>query len=143
MTQNHKGFTLIELMIVVAIIAILAAIALPAYQDYTIRGQVSEGLSLSSGARTAVAEFFSTRGEFPEDNAEAGLAEAGSITGQYVTQVLVTDGVIEATFGNNANETIDDNTLVLSPTDRGGSVEWTCPAGEGDLPAKFRPTSCR
>ena len=70
MTQQ-KGFTLIELMIVVAIIAILAAIALPAYQDYTIRGQVSEGLSLSSGARTAVAEFYSNRGTFPTNIAAA------------------------------------------------------------------------
>ena len=142
MTQQ-KGFTLIELMIVVAIIAILAAIALPAYQDYTIRGQVSEGLSLSSGARTAVAEFYSNRGTFPTNNASAGLAPAASIRGQYVTDVTVAAGKITAAFGGKANTLIGTKTLVLSPQDRGGSVEWTCPAGSGTLQAKYRPTSCR
>lgn len=143
----QKGFTLIELMIVVAIIAILAAIALPAYQDYTIRGQVSEGMSLTSGARTAVAEFYSNRGEFPANNASAGLAPAGSIIGQYVTNVaVVADGKINATFGNKANTKIATKVFQLTPTDQGGSVEWTCSKAVSSgttIEDKYLPTSCR
>ena len=80
MNKIQKGFTLIELMIVVAIIAILAAIAIPAYQDYVIRSQVSEGMSLLDGSKTAVAEFYSNRGHFPTNNESAGLAPKASIT---------------------------------------------------------------
>ena len=93
MKQVQKGFTLIELMIVVAIIGILAAVAIPAYQDYTIRSQVSEGLSLGAGAKTAVAEFYNQTGSFPSTNASAGLATATSITGSYVTGVDASGGV--------------------------------------------------
>src|SRR5690554_1411179 len=88
----QKGFTLIELMIVVAIIGILAAVALPAYQDYTIRAQVSEGLSLGSGARTAVTEYYQQHGEWPADNATAGLAEPNEISSKYVASVTVSGG---------------------------------------------------
>jgi type IV pilus assembly protein PilA len=141
MTQQ-KGFTLIELMIVVAIIAILATIALPAYQDYTIRGQVSEGLSLASGARVAVAEYYSNRGTFPSTNASAGLVSAASIRGQYVTGVATGSGRITATFGNSANAQIGSKTLILSATDNNGSVAWTC-VSSSTVEDKFLPTSCR
>ncbi len=145
MTQQ-KGFTLIELMIVVAIIAILAAIALPAYQDYTIRGQVSEGLSLASGSRTAVAEFFANRGDFPADNTEAGLSAAASIAGTYVESVEVDGGQITATFSSaapfTANKAIDGETLILSPSDNGGAIQWTC-LNTSTVDAKYLPTSCR
>jgi len=143
--QVQKGFTLIELMIVVAIIGILAAIAIPAYQDYTIRAQVSEGMSLASGAKTAVAEFYNQRGQFPDSNAEAGLATNVSIKGQYVTQVDVNGangtGIIEVTFGNQANNEIDTDTLEFSAIANAGSVDWVC--GSTNIEAKYRPTSCR
>ena len=138
--KMQQGFTLIELMIVVAIIGILAAIAIPAYQDYTIRAQVSEGLSLSGGAKTAVAEYFTNYGRFPSTNASAGLN--ATITGKYVSTVAVgASGLITATYGNAANSAIVGKTVILAPTDAGGSVAWSC--NGGDVLGKYRPSSCR
>lgn len=144
--QLQQGFTLIELMIVVAIIGILAAIAIPAYQDYTIRAQVSEGLSLADGAKTAIAEYYTNHGAYPSTNASAGLAAAASITGNYVTSVDAgsTPGVITVTYGNKANTAITGNTLALSALATGGSIAWTCKAGTTNpIPAKYLPSSCR
>ncbi|WP_347505901.1 pilin [Pseudomonas anguilliseptica] len=140
--QMQKGFTLIELMIVVAIIGILAAVALPAYQDYTKRSHVSEGLSLASGAKTTVTEYFSSIGAFPDSNALAGLAPAASINGNAVTSVAVgAKGMITITY--NA-KVASDSTLVLSPFTAAGSVKWTCKAGATKpVDAKFRPSNCR
>jgi type IV pilus assembly protein PilA len=110
MKRVQQGFTLIELMIVVAIIGILAAIAIPAYQDYTIRAQVSEGLNLSGGAKAAVTEYYQDQGTFPTSNAEAGLEAAANITGKYVATVTVVDpGLIQVAYGGpdvNANMTL-------------------------------------
>ena len=144
--QNQKGFTLIELMIVVAIIAILAAIALPAYQDYTIRGQVSECGVLGSGAKTAVAETFMNTGVAPATNVAAGLALPGDITGKYISLVTVGAlGVITCTDSNTApqraNLLINAQTLTLAPGfATPGSVTWTC---GGTVAEKYRPTICR
>ncbi|HSO99968.1 MAG TPA: pilin, partial [Thioalkalivibrio sp.] len=103
MKKNMQGFTLIELMIVVAIIAILAAIALPAYQDYVARSQVSEALSLAGGAKTAVAEEQANTGDFVGiTNATAGIAAATDISGKYVTSVTVDDGEITALMGGDS-----------------------------------------
>jgi type IV pilus assembly protein PilA len=141
----QKGFTLIELMIVVAIIAILAAIAIPAYQDYTIRSQVSEGMSLSDGAKTAVAEYYSNKGTWPASNGAAGLAADTDIKGSYVKTVEVTNGKITATYSKSspqkASTKIDGKTLILSPIANNGSVSWTCDTG--DLDKKYLPSSCR
>ncbi len=140
--KKQQGFTLIELMIVVAIIGILAAIAIPAYQDYTIRAQVSEGLSLSAGAKAAVAEFYQDQGAWPTDNGEAGLEASGNITGKYVTQVAVAGNVITVTYGNDANANIATDTLTMTAADNAGSVSWTCANGAG-LENKWLPAACR
>ena len=139
----QKGFTLSELMIVVAIIAILAAIAIPAYQDYLIRTQVSEGAVLTDGAKTAVSEFYSNTGTFPSKNASAGLAAAASIAGKYVSGVDIsgTPGQIVATFGTGANKAIQSQTFVLSAITHSGSISWSCT--KSTVSQKYLPTSCR
>lgn len=141
MNTMQKGFTLIELMIVVAIIGILAAIAIPAYQDYTIRAQVTEGVNLMAGAKAAVTEVFNDAGTFPATNAAAGLPAAVSIKGSYVTQVaLANGGVIVATYGNKANTSIAAGTCRVTPRNNGGSISWTgtCSFGQKWRPKAFR-----
>lgn len=138
----QKGFTLIELMIVVAIIGILAAIALPAYQDYTARSQMSEALTLASGAKGAVTETYSNIGTWPSNNTSAGLATATNITGKYVAQVDVSRGPIVATMKSTGVAAgIASATLTLSPITHSGSIEWKCKKGTPD--AKYYPASCR
>ena len=141
MQKIQKGFTLIELMIVVAIIGILAAVAIPAYQDYTVRAKVTEGLSLASAAKTSVSEYFSSNDTMPADNSAAGLALAASISGNNVQSVTVNTGVITILYSGTA-ATIGGSTLVLTPTTTAGKIQWTCTTG-GDVQAKYRPSSCR
>lgn len=145
MKTMQKGFTLIELMIVVAIIAILAAIALPAYQDYTRRSRVTEGLSLAAGSKTAVAEYFSSHSQWPSNNTSAGLAAPSQIQGNAVDQVEVGgaagNGVITVTFNEKVAGTGKTATIVLSPSETSGSFAWNCTGG--DLNAKYRPSECR
>jgi type IV pilus assembly protein PilA len=137
--QKQQGFTLIELMIVVAIIGILAAVAIPAYQDYTVRAKVTEGLSLASAGKTAVSEYFSANGELPDDNTEAGMADPEAIAGNSVDSVTVAaGGVITVAF---STEPIPGQTILLSPETADGKVVWDCTGGT--LEGKYRPSSCR
>jgi type IV pilus assembly protein PilA len=138
MKSVQKGFTLIELMIVVAIIGILAAIAIPAYQDYTIRAQVTEGLNLAGAAKAAVAESYSNTGNAPLTRVAAGMsANATDTNGKYVTQVAVASGTITITYGNEANARLAPGgtglTLGLTPYETAdGSVAWRC--GSAPIP---------
>ncbi|HEZ8534779.1 TPA: pilin, partial [Neisseria gonorrhoeae] len=114
MNTLQKGFTLIELMIVIAIVGILAAVALPAYQDYTARAQVSEAILLAEGQKSAVTEYYLNHGKWPEDNDKAGVASSSSIKGKYVKEVKVENGVVTATMNSsNVNKEIKDKRLSL------------------------------
>jgi type IV pilus assembly protein PilA len=131
--KKQQGFTLIELMIVVAIIGILAAIAIPAYQDYTIRAQVSEGLNLAGGAKAAVSEYQMDRG-----------AAGNTIQGKYVSSVDVqATGVIRVEYGNSAHAILAPGNLDLSPVTNDGSIEWICKSGPGTILDKHLPAACR
>ena len=164
MTKLQKGFTLIELMIVVAIIGILAAIAIPAYQDYTIRAQVSEGMNLAAAAKAAVAETYLNKGAAPLARTNAGMSAVATDTnGKYVTQVNVVKGTIQVTYGGNeVNAQIKGKVLAIQPyvtVDK--SVSWQCgmaavpgagvvmdataPTANGttDVDPRFLPAACR
>ncbi|EMU0309303.1 pilin, partial [Neisseria gonorrhoeae] len=126
MNTLQKGFTLIELMIVIAIVGILAAVALPAYQDYTARAQVSEAILLAEGQKSAVTEYYLNHGEWPENNTSAGVASPPSdIKGKYVQKVEVAKGVVTATMkSDGVNKEIKDKRLSLWGKRENGSVKW-------------------
>jgi len=155
--QVQKGFTLIELMIVIAIIGILAAIAIPAYQNYTIRSQVTEGLTLGDGWKTAISEYYANTGCWPTITNLAGMCAS---QGKYEQSVTVnTGGVILITYGNQANAKINGQTLEIVPyTNSNNDVLWVCgtacaPAtsiatiatnasASSSIPSQYLPTSC-
>jgi type IV pilus assembly protein PilA len=142
--KKQQGFTLIELMIVVAIIGILAAIAIPAYSDYTIRAQVSEGLTLAGGAKAAVSEYVMDRGSFPTNNTVAGLSAATDIAGKYTTSITAASGLITISYAQtDTHGELTGKDLVLSAVTSAGSVIWACPATSGSVLAKHRPATCR
>ncbi|HFA3284654.1 TPA: pilin, partial [Neisseria gonorrhoeae] len=128
MNTLQKGFTLIELMIVIAIVGILAAVALPAYQDYTARAQVSEAILLAEGQKSAVTEYYLNNGIWPENNGDAGVASSPTdIKGKYVKEVEVKNGVVTATMkSDGVNKEIKDKKLSLWARRENGSVKWFC-----------------
>ena len=138
--MKNKGFTIIELMIAVAIIGVLAAIAIPAYQNYIIRAKVSESLTFASQAKTAVAEFYQSQGSLPTSNPQAGLAT--SITGTNVSQVTVgTGGAITVTASIAGVPTASSN-IVFTPTTTSSGITWSCTGG-GNLDNQYRPSNCK
>ncbi|HFA4551656.1 TPA: pilin, partial [Neisseria gonorrhoeae] len=127
MNTLQKGFTLIELMIVIAIVGILAAVALPAYQDYTARAQVSEAILLAEGQKSAVTEYYLNNGKWPENNGAAGVASASKIIGKYVKEVEVKNGVVTAKMlSSGVNKEIQGKRLSLWAKRQDGSVKWFC-----------------
>ncbi|ENX7495185.1 pilin [Neisseria gonorrhoeae] len=127
MNTLQKGFTLIELMIVIAIVGILAAVALPAYQDYTARAQVSEAILLAEGQKSAVTEYYLNHGKWPENNDSAGVANPTEIKGKYVQSVTVAKGVVTAQMkSDGVNNEIKDKKLSLWAKRENGSVKWFC-----------------
>ncbi|HFC6606988.1 TPA: pilin [Neisseria meningitidis] len=127
MNTLQKGFTLIELMIVIAIVGILAAVALPAYQDYTARAQVSEAILLAEGQKSAVTEYYLNHGIWPKNNTSAGVATSANIKGKYVEKVEVKNGVVTATMkSDGVNKEIKGKKLSLWAKRQDGSVKWFC-----------------
>ncbi|HFC6396714.1 TPA: pilin [Neisseria polysaccharea] len=152
MKAIQKGFTLIELMIVIAIVGVLAVVALPAYQDYTARAQMSEALTLAEGQKSAVVEYYSDNGTFPADNAAAGIATSTDITGKYVASVKVaalTGTPAKATItakmkSSGVNADIKGKELMLEGSQNKGSFSWVCKKGTTNpVDDKFLPSSCR
>jgi type IV pilus assembly protein PilA len=141
MKRVQQGFTLIELMIVVAIIGILAAVALPAYQDYTIRAQVSEAVTLSDGAKTVVADYWANKGDVPTSNTMASFDGA---SGKYTSSVEIgANGAITATLGNDANSKVSGGTVVLTPDTSGSNMTWSCKGDGSKVVDKYLPQVCR
>jgi type IV pilus assembly protein PilA len=146
--KQQKGFTLIELMIVIAIIGILAAIAIPAYQDYTVRTKISEGLNLAGAAKLAVAETYDSEGRWvTANNASYGLPTETSIVGEYVSQVLIvpftaTSPGIEIMYNAIGSQVAAGSTITMVPTPNAGSMEWSCNTTNG-IAAKYLPSRCR
>ena len=142
MKTLNKGFTLLELMAVIAVIGLLLAIALPTYADYSARAKVSEGISLAGAAKTAVSEYRLSSSQWPSDNAAAGLPAAASITGHDVRSVAVSGaGLITVTF-SSMEPALHAKTLVLTPAYGGGSMTWSCTTGS-TLEEQYLPADCR
>ena len=150
MKRFNFGFTLIELMIVVAIIGILVAVGMPQYQNYVARAQVAEGLSMASSIKTAISEYYNTHGKYPSDNKALGIDSTFDIKGKYVRGIKVDDGRFEVIFNKepDAHKLIQNKSFYMIPTDEGGSISWRCACGlsgactSSQLLEKYLPSSC-
>jgi type IV pilus assembly protein PilA len=142
MKRKNHGFTLVEIMIVVAIIGLLASIALPAYQRYTVRAQVAEGLTLAGPLQRGVAAFNNNEGAFPADNNDASLLPPNDYTGKYVDSISVSGPVIAIRYGNSASTVISGHTVNLTAEATQGSLRWRCTTG-GVISSSYLPSVCR
>ncbi len=142
MKTAQQGYTLIELMIVTGIIGILGSFAIPAYQDYTIRAQVAEGIALSAGTRTALIDYYTHRGDWPNNNTEADIANQNDIRGKYVQKIMVKKNTLEIQYGNDAHAKIDGKKIILTAVNNFGVIRWEC-SGKGDFDERHLPNSCK
>ena len=138
--MKSRGFTLIELMIVVAILGILITVAMPTYQDRIIRTQVGEAVAFAHLARTSIAEDYKRHQRFPKSNAEAGLPDAEKIVGAYVTRLDVRDGAIHVTLGHRINKNAEGKVVSFRPGAVAGApvvpLSWAC--GNATLPEALK-----
>ncbi len=139
MKKIQQGFTLIELMIVIAILGILMAIAIPAYQDYTVRSKVSEGMNLAGAPKLAVAESYQSLGRLPTNQTDAGLPASTTIFGNNVSSIAQADGQLTITYTNDG--AISGKSIILSALTGAGAIRWSCRLG--DVDDKYRPNNCR
>lgn len=144
MKTNQQGFTLIELMIVVAIIGILAAVAIPAYQDYTVRAKVTEVISMAAGAKTSISEYYLSEGAMPADAGVAGVSTDDTVS-DYVSDISYssassTVGTVEYTL-TDLHADADSTSIIFEGTGADSGVQWSC--NTGTVPDRFLPANCR
>ena len=140
--SNSRGFTLIEVMIVVVIVALLLSFAVPSYQNYVTRTQVAEGLSLSASVKIAVSEFYVTEGVWPGNNAEANVPDKHDIIGDFTEHISVKDNIIEIKYGYGAGPAIFNEKILLTATANGSNMAWAC-ASAGKIQSRHLPATCR
>jgi type IV pilus assembly protein PilA len=157
--MNERGFTLIELMVVVSIMGILAAVAIPSYQTYITRAQVTEALVIADELKTSVKDYYKYKGEFPETNSQAGIPDSKFLIGNYVTSIELANGAFHITLGNKVNKNLDGKVLTLRPVVVSGSpaspYSWLCGNSQAvkgmtgvgdnrtDIKEAFLPAACR
>lgn len=157
--MKQNGFTLIELMVVIAVISILVTLAIPAYQDYTIRAQVAESFTIVNELKPSIRDYYTDRGKFPENNLEAGVPAPEHLLGNYISQVEVVDGAIHVQLGNYINTHVAGQTFSIRPifvtANPTSPISWVCggreapdgmtAAGENrtDIVARHLPSTCR